>query len=80
MNPRNEKDDNVRKLTKPRLLILLTLALLLPCSRFAWSDTIAKPDAQEIDGKINWIYDYEAAKRVSESSGKPMFVVFRCER
>ena len=32
------------------------------------------------DGNINWVYDYEEGKRRSQVTGKPMFVVFRCER
>ena len=39
-----------------------------------------KPEPQKVDGKINWVYDYEQGKLLSKSSGKPMFVVIRCER
>ena len=39
-----------------------------------------KPAPQPIDGKIQWVYDYEEGKRLSAQTGKPMFVVFRCER
>ena len=39
-----------------------------------------KPESQKIDGKINWVYDYEEGKLLSESQDKPMFVVLRCER
>jgi hypothetical protein len=41
---------------------------------------VEKPQPAEISGKINWTYDYEEGKRLSRESGKPMFVVFRCER
>ena len=36
--------------------------------------------AQPVDGKIQWVFDYELGKQLSETTGKPMFVVFRCER
>ena len=41
---------------------------------------IDRPKAKPIGGLIKWVYDYEQGKRVSRTSGKPMFVVFRCER
>ena len=33
-----------------------------------------------VDGTIHWVYSYEAAKQMARDGGKPMFVVFRCER
>ena len=39
-----------------------------------------KPEPQEVGGKIDWVYDYQDAKRISLESGRPMFVVLRCER
>lgn len=56
------------------------MVVLLSSSWFANAAGIPKPDAQAIDGKISWIYDYEQAKSESEKTGRPMFVVFRCER
>lgn len=44
------------------------------------AEALEKPETQEIDGKIEWVYDYEEGKRLSGTTGKPMFVVFRCER
>ena len=41
---------------------------------------IKKPSANPIQGTINWVYDYAEGQRLSRSSGKTMFVVFRCER
>ncbi|MCS7167071.1 MAG: thioredoxin family protein [Gemmatales bacterium] len=38
----------------------------------------AKPTP--VEGKIRWVYDYEEGKRLARQSGKPMFVVLRCER
>ena len=39
-----------------------------------------KPPATDVDGNIQWVFDYEEGKQISEETGKPMFVVFRCER
>ncbi len=44
----------------------------------AWA--VDKPELLPISGKINWVFDYEEGKQLSRTSGKPMFVVFRCER
>ncbi len=35
---------------------------------------------QVVDGKIKWVYSYDEAKEAARASGKPLFVVFRCER
>ena len=54
----------------------LVLAVAFSSSAFAQ----AKPKPQKIGGKIEWVYDYGEGKRLSGSTGRPMFVVFRCER
>ena len=33
-----------------------------------------------VTGKVQWVYDYAQGKELARSNGKPMFVVFRCER
>jgi hypothetical protein len=35
---------------------------------------------QKVDGKINWVYGYAEGQRLARETGKPLFVVFRCER
>jgi hypothetical protein len=35
---------------------------------------------QKVSGSINWVYSYAEGKEAARQSGKPMFVVFRCER
>jgi hypothetical protein len=35
---------------------------------------------QPVDGKIKWVYSYDEGKAAARASGKPLFVVFRCER
>lgn len=58
-----------------RQLSVLGLILLSTSTTFA-----QKPEPQELDGNIEWVYDYEQGKLLSETTRKPMFVVFRCER
>ena len=38
------------------------------------------PAPVPVDGKIHWVYRYEEGKRLARETGKPLFVVFRCER
>jgi len=33
-----------------------------------------------VTGKIEWVYSYAEGKKLARETGKPMFVVFRCER
>ena len=35
---------------------------------------------KKVDGSIKWVYGYKEGKKLSRKTGKPMFVVFRCER
>ncbi len=62
---------------QPCLAVLAVLSFFLSA---ATAQEIAKPAVQKVDGKISWVYDYENGKALSAESGKPMFVVFRCER
>ena len=59
-----------------RFIAAATVVALAP----AIGASAAKPKPQPVDGKIEWVYDYDQGKQLSESTGKPMFVVFRCER
>jgi hypothetical protein len=56
---------------------MLTVCILIfpPAIR-----AIDKPPHVEVDGNIKWVYDYDEGQLLSQASGKPMFVVFRCER
>ena len=33
-----------------------------------------------VTGMIQWVHGYEAGQKLARETGKPMFVVFRCER
>lgn len=64
-------------------ITIVALAALLSVAAVANSfaaDPTKKPAATPVDGNVDWVYDYEQGKQLSKQSGKPMFVVFRCER
>lgn len=58
------------------------LRIVLPLLALSASTSLAgeKPEPLPVDGKVRWVYDYQEGKRLSRETGKPMFVVFRCER
>jgi hypothetical protein len=33
-----------------------------------------------VSGKIEWVYSYAEGQQLARKTGKPIFVVFRCER
>lgn len=60
------------------ILTGFVLASFWICGRTAWAaDTIAP---HPVDGKIRWVYSLAEGERQARETGKPMFVVFRCER
>ena len=58
---------------KAFLAVLALAGLATP----AWGEEIPP---QPVDGKINWVYTYAEGQRQARATGKPLFVVFRCER
>lgn len=59
---------------------LLLLALSTAAVFGMAATAIPKPPPQPVEGKIRWVYSYQEGKEVARRTGKPMFVVFRCER
>ena len=59
---------------------IISAILLVIATSFTATFAIEKPKPQPLNGKIKWVFDYNDGKRLSRQSGKPMFVVFRCER
>ena len=61
---------------------LLRTILWLVLVLFTWSVSPAaeKIPPQPLTGKIQWVYNYDEGKAAATASGKPLFVVFRCER
>ena len=57
---------------------LLSIALLLTMT--TWVSGQEKPEPTPLDGKIEWVFDYDQGKQLSQETGKPIFLVFRCER
>jgi hypothetical protein len=67
-----------RSWKKARLLLLLiALTMTAGISREVKAADIP---AVEVSGKLRWVYDYEQGKQLARQNGKPLFVVFRCER
>tara|TARA_B100000686_G_scaffold77985_1_gene83992 strand:+ start:525 stop:743 length:219 start_codon:yes stop_codon:yes gene_type:complete len=60
-------------------LVFVTLLVCLPLWETPGT-TAEKIAVQKVDGKIEWIYSYQAGKQQARQTGKPLFVVFRCER
>jgi hypothetical protein len=58
-----------------RLLTPLVISIMLAAAR---ADEPIAP--QLVDGPIAWTYSYAAGKEQARRTGRPMFVVFRCER
>ena len=55
----------------------LTATLLATSTVPLLAETIP---SQKVSGRINWVYDYKAGQALAKKTGKPLFVVFRCER
>lgn len=70
---------------KPRCRAQWSCAALLVAAIFgnvsaSIAAEVSAPESVPVDGKINWVYDYQEGLKLSQQTGKPMFVVFRCER
>lgn len=70
---------NPRRTTRIPRLIFVTLLACLPLWKTP-DATAEKIAVQKVDGKIEWIYSYQEGKQQARRTGKPLFVVFRCER
>jgi hypothetical protein len=55
---------------------------VLPALLFCGSPVLAGDviPPQPVEGTIKWVYDYAEGKRVGQATGKPLWVVIRCER
>ena len=60
--------------------------LLVACVLLATLVSAAPVDAAitiapvPVTGKIKWVLNYAEGQKISRETGKPLFVVFRCER
>jgi hypothetical protein len=39
-----------------------------------------RPAPKPVSGGIEWVFDHEEGRKLARASGKPLFVVFRCEQ
>ena len=63
--------------------IKISASLLAVALALVWgaSDALGERIPPEpVDGTIQWVYSYDEGKALARTSGKPLFVVFRCER
>ena len=60
----------------PTSLLAVALALVWGASGALGERIPPEP----VDGTIQWVYSYDDGKALARTSGKPLFVVFRCER
>ena len=59
----------------------LTLCTLIAAALgYASNGQQNRVSPQRLDGKIKWVYTYQEGKQIARRTGKPLFVVFRCER
>ena len=59
------------------LISHMACAILLASARLSEG---AQPAPVPVTGKIKWIYSYESGQKLARETGKPMLVIFRCER
>jgi hypothetical protein len=59
-----------------------SLLLCLTAAWLAWAPTTRGEEIppRPVDGDIAWVYRYDEGKKLARETGKPLFVVFRCER
>lgn len=61
---------------RPVLLLALAAPICFRSALAASADIAPAP----VGGKIRWVYSYAEGQKLARETGKPMFVVFRCER
>lgn len=59
-----------------RVVVLASLAVWL----FAGRASAAEVEPIPVMGKIEWVLSYADGQKLARETGKPLFVVFRCER
>jgi hypothetical protein len=65
------------------MTVKLGLLNYIACATFVASARLgadAPPEPVPVTGKIQWTYSYESGQKLARETGKPMLVVFRCER
>ncbi|MBI4660809.1 MAG: hypothetical protein HY735_18385 [Verrucomicrobia bacterium] len=60
--------------------ILFIASPMLLVSIFATGTEEVETKPISVTGKIHWIFGYDQGQKLARETGKPMWVVFRCER
>lgn len=58
----------------------VSLAGAMAWAAFALVVGLAEEPPRRLAGSAQWLADFEAAQRIARKEGKPIFLVFRCER
>jgi hypothetical protein len=65
------------------MTVKLPLLCYLACATFLSTARLSagtQPEPVPVSGRIQWIYSYENGQKLARETGKPMLVIFRCER
>ena len=65
-----------------RVIVLAVLAVSAFAVRMtaAEAEPIASIPSTPVTGKIQWVLNYSEGQKLARETGKPLLVVFRCER
>ena len=59
-----------------RFVFLASLAVSVFAGRVSAAEVVPIP----VTGKVEWVLNYAEGQELARETGKPLFVVFRCER
>jgi hypothetical protein len=63
-----------------KLSLLVCLAVLIVSSSIRVFSAGQTVPSIPVTGKIQWVLSYSEGQKLARETGKPLFVVFRCER
>jgi hypothetical protein len=69
-----------KSIREPTVTTLSSLCAVLVASSAGLGAAGDDITPQVVSGKIQWVYGYAQGKALGRNTGKPLFVVFRCER
>ncbi len=58
-------------------VICLAIVLQIPSTRPVGAEEVK---TIPVTGNIQWVYSYAEGQKLARETGKPLWVVFRCER
>jgi len=73
-------ENDMNSMTRKICSFVCHVALVALAATSKTSVSAAEAESKAVDGKIRWIYNYAEGQKLAQQTGKPLFVVFRCER